>query len=270
MRILITTDGEPYSDLAIGMGELLAELGDVDVTYLTVVASKSQRNQGRAILDAVGACDGLIRFGLPAEEILKTAEEGNFDLIVMGYCPDHGTLARWRGTTHTHLMQTSLRPVLVAKGQLHPLRRILICEGGGPQPTLVDRLMRQLPQLLRIGTSVNILHVMSQISAGPGDEDQLAHDWELQAPARALIKAHSVEGQLLASDVATLAEIPLETTPIVRHGLVVDEVVAETERQDYGLVVVGAHHPEGWVRLLLADQAQQIVQRVLCPILVIH
>lgn len=270
MRVLIATDGKPHSELAIEMGRKLTELGNVELSVLTVIASERQRPQGQAILDAANAINGLIRVGLPAAQIQEAADEGAFDLIVVGYCPEHSPLARWRGTTHTYLMNTCCRPLLVAKGHLGSLNHILVCEGGGPQPTLLSRLMRQLPQLLHQESSINVLHVMSQMSAGHGSADQLAYDWQLAAPAQVLINSHSVEGELLAQDVNALAQISVDTTPIVRHGLVVDEVVAEAASGKYGLIVLGAHHTEGWVRLLLADQAQQIVTRVETPVLIIH
>jgi nucleotide-binding universal stress UspA family protein len=56
--------------------------------------------------------------------------------------------------------------------------------------------------------------------------------------------------------------------PKVRHGLVVEEILAEAHSQDYGLIVIGAHRGEGWHRILLDDLARQIIQKVDRPICV--
>jgi len=58
--------------------------------------------------------------------------------------------------------------------------------------------------------------------------------------------------------------------PIVRHGWVVDEILAEAITGDYGLVVIGAHNETGWRRLLLDDIARQIITRIDRPIAVVR
>lgn len=278
MRVLLATDGGTQATLALALAGHLAALDTLHLTLLTVVAHERQRAQGEAMLQALLAAQGdmagatavspvqiLVRVGQPAQEIQQAASTGNYDLLLLGACPERHPLGRWREKVCARLMQTLRCPLLVAKGEIRPIQSILICESGGPQPTLLSRLMRQLPQLLRPPMNLSVLHVMSQISAGPQ-----VSGWELRAPAQELIKAHTLEGEIFAQDLRLLEQMPLEVTPIVRHGLVVDEVVAEAEAGGYGLVVIGAYHPQGWERLLLSDQARQIVYRMGCPILVMR
>ncbi len=278
MRVLIATDGGTQAPLALAMARHLAALAELHLTLLTVVAHERQRAQGEAMLQemlaaqasvagetAVSSQQILVRVGQPAQEIQQAAAAADYDLVLLGACPERHTLGLWRDKVCARLMQTLRCPLLVAKGTIRPLQSILICESGGPQPTLLSRLMQRLPQLLRPPMCLSVLHVMSQISAGPQ-----VSGWELKAPAQELIKAHTLEGELLAQDLRLLEQMPLEVTPVVRHGLVVDEVVAEAEAGEYGLVVIGAYHPQGWERLLLSDQARQIVYRAPCPILVMQ
>jgi nucleotide-binding universal stress UspA family protein len=56
----------------------------------------------------------------------------------------------------------------------------------------------------------------------------------------------------------------------VRHGLVVDEILAEAQRGDYDLVVIGAYRSEGWQRILLDDQAHKIIVQLDRPVLVVR
>ncbi|MEZ4641300.1 MAG: hypothetical protein R3E31_00920 [Chloroflexota bacterium] len=56
---------------------------------------------------------------------------------------------------------------------------------------------------------------------------------------------------MLQQDVQVLQEMPVQQSPLVRHGLIVDEIVLEAMRGDYGLVVIGSHPIEHWPRLLL-------------------
>jgi nucleotide-binding universal stress UspA family protein len=57
---------------------------------------------------------------------------------------------------------------------------------------------------------------------------------------------------------------------MVRHGLVVEEILAEAQCGDYDLVVIGAHRGEGWRRILLDDLAHEIINYVDRPILVVR
>lgn len=273
MRILIAIEDAPFANLGLEMGKSLGGLMQAELSLVTVVASEKKREQGLALLSrsvalletAVSPVNTFVRVGNPAVEIQKAAVSGGFDLVILGASTDHLTLKNWRGSTCTRLMQSLESPLLVAKGSIHPLEKLLICESGGPQRPLLQRLFIQLPRLLQPQMQINVLHVMSQISAGPQ-----APGWELQAPVEELISAHTLEGQLLTQDLELLQQHQINTVPIVRHGLVVDEVVAEAEEGEYGLVVIGAYAAKGLEKLLLADQAQQIIHRSPCPVLVIR
>ena len=134
------------------------------------------------------------------------------------------------------------------------------------------------------GAQVTVLHVMSQLSATPvlpqagalrvmpqtpappePSGIQLEH---LEAPAEELITLDTPEGLHLQDALAILADQRVPARALVRHGLVVDEIVAEACEGDYDLLVVGAHTAEGWMRFLLNDIGQQILSCVDRPVLV--
>jgi nucleotide-binding universal stress UspA family protein len=56
----------------------------------------------------------------------------------------------------------------------------------------------------------------------------------------------------------------------VRHGLVVDEILAEAQSGDYDLVAIGAYRGEFWQRILLDDQAHRILVQLDRPVLVVR
>jgi nucleotide-binding universal stress UspA family protein len=106
---------------------------------------------------------------------------------------------------------------------------------------------------------------MSQMGAGPGVEGD-----QLQADAEELIEAQTPEGELLERDIQMLEPLSVQLRPMVRHGLVVDEILAEAQAGDYDLVVIGAHRGEGWRRILLDDLAHQIIIHLDRPVLVVR
>jgi nucleotide-binding universal stress UspA family protein len=105
---------------------------------------------------------------------------------------------------------------------------------------------------------------MSQIGAAPGVAGQ-----DLRAEAQELMVAQTPEGEWLANDLQVLQQVEVAATPKVRHGLVVEEILAEASDGRYDLIVIGAHPHEGWQRFLLEDVSAQIVVKADRPILVI-
>jgi nucleotide-binding universal stress UspA family protein len=103
------------------------------------------------------------------------------------------------------------------------------------------------------------------MGAGPGIDGH-----QLRADADALILEQAPEGELLGRDLQALRNKGYPCIPKVRHGLVVEEVLAEARMGDYDLVIIGAHRGTGWRRILLDDIAHQIVVGLDRPVLVVR
>lgn len=273
MQILIATGGAPHSDTAVRLGGRLAGQIAATVTLLTVVKNENDRAAGQAILqraqkllpEEVTAVTLQVRCGHPAEEIAAAAQENPFHLVVLGSRPEHDLVTRLLGSVARRVLTHTTCPVLVAKAEPATLHNILICESGR-EPTLLERLTTQLPALLGSETQMTILHVMSQIIAAPG-----VPEWQLHASAVELMAEHTPEGEILEHDVLLLTENQASPQTKIRHGLVVDEIVAEANSGAYDLVVIGAHTHLGaaWERLLLDDVSRAVVTQVTGAILVL-
>jgi nucleotide-binding universal stress UspA family protein len=269
MRILIATSGPPYSDVQLGAE--IARCTDRSPTVLTVIGDEGERPQANAIL--AHACELLspqvqegqtrIRVGHPAEEIVREAEEGNYDLVIVADKQHHGWVTRFfLGSTAQRVVEYAPCPVIVAKGKIGPIRRILLCDSGADSSVLINHTA-QLADLIGGEIEATVLHVMSQMSAGPGVVGK-----QLRASTEELLQQDSPEGELLSRDIRMLDGLNLLPRPKVRHGLVVDEVLAEAKGQDYDLIVIGAHRGEGWHRILLDDLARQIIEKAGRPVFV--
>jgi nucleotide-binding universal stress UspA family protein len=110
-----------------------------------------------------------------------------------------------------------------------------------------------------------VLHVMSQISAGPGVSGE-----QLRIGAERLIVDRAPEGELLQRDITALEAIGIRAWAKVRHGLVVDEILQEVRGEAYDLVVIGAYRGVGWHRILLDDLAHRLVVELDRPVLIVH
>jgi len=274
MRILVATTGSPHSEIALRFGAHIAASVGATPTLITVIRRVSDRPRAEAILarapqllqPMIPGAHTRIRLGHPAEEIIREAEEGSYNLVIIGERQRPDSVTRFLlGSTAERVVEHAPCPVVIAKGKIGPLLRILLCDSGADSRTLLGRFTTQLAELLTAGMEVTVLHVMSQISAGPGVSGR-----QLRADAEELIEKRAPEGELLDQDVRFLQQHNLHPRPKVRHGLVVDEIQAEARSGDYDLVVIGAHRGEGWRRILLDDLAHQVIAEIDRPVLVVR
>jgi len=274
MQILIATDDSPYAEAALRLSAhlLRGRLADEPPAILTVIKREADRPLADAILARAREVLQIpnlrtrIRVGPAAEEILREAEEGSYDLLIVGERRDRSLITRLlEGSTAMRVAEHAPCPVLVVKGRVGPIRRLLLCDSGAPSRSILSRVTAQLAELLGGEEEITVLHVMSQISASPDVQGK-----ELQASAEELIEERAPEGELLEWDVQILEQLHIRPHPQVRHGLVVDEILAEAQSGDYDLVVIGAHPGEGWQRILLDDLAREIILHLDRPVLVVR
>ena len=70
-------------------------------------------------------------------------------------------------------------PVGVVKGRVGGLDRLLLCDSGVQEAPVVDQLVARLPDLVRGAREITVLHLMSQMLAGPTVPE--GHEMEAQA-----------------------------------------------------------------------------------------
>lgn len=263
MRILIATGGVSPSEAAVRLGGHLHQMAGGTLTLLTVIRHEEERAQAEALLaraqsfpgDGSETAQTCIRTGQPGGEIVREAEAGPYDLVIVGERIP-AALPRLLGQTVQWVIAHLPCPLLIARGEPRWLNRVLVCESGR-DPSLINRLIVRLSLLLEQVDELTVLHVMSQIAAGPG-----VPGWALRADAQELMEKHSPEGDLLEEDLARLSALNVRLKAKVRHGLVVREILDEARSGDYDLVVIGAHESTGWERYLLDDLAQKIIHDV--------
>jgi nucleotide-binding universal stress UspA family protein len=274
MRILMITDGSQHAEEGLRLGAQIARCTTEAPTVLTVMKQEGDRSLADAILTRarqvlapyVLDVETKIRLGAPAQEIIDEAREGSYDLVVVSESQRPNRVTRLRpDATVLSVAKRAPCPVIVAKGKCGPIHGILLCDSGAESPSLLRRFTAQFEELLQGEKEVTILHVMSQISAGPGVKGM-----QLRADAAELMDGHTPEGELLERDVQILERVGAHPRPKVRHGWVVDEILRDVQSGDYDLVVIGAHRGEGWPHILLDNLADKIVVQLDRPVLVVR
>lgn len=274
MQILVATGGAPHSEAALQFAAYIAAQTDKIPTVITVIPTEAEQDRAEVVLNrarqiflpTVSEIQTVVRVGHPAEEIIRETETNAYDVVILGERPQHKLMTRflWSSTAERVLGYAPC-PVLIAKGKIAPVQRVLLCDSGNQNSSLLTRVTNQLANLLTHHREVTVLHVMSQIAAGPAADCE-----QLRADAQTLIEQQTPEGKILARDIELLAGLDVHPRSTVRHGLIVDEILAESVCGDYNLVVIGMHQEKGWHRILLDDLARQIVKQVDRPILVVR
>lgn len=271
MKILIATDGKTQSLKAVQLGAQLAQFLNAPVTLLTVIHNQQEQNlanniltQARAMAGALAQVQTKVRIGNAVTEIIAEVNAGNHNLLVIGESHTSELLSRFIPSTFQRLIREVPCSVLIAKEKLTQLDRLLVCDSGGRHPSEVVLFTAQLANWLPHPVEVTILHVMSQITAYPGVPGQ-----QLRASAEELIQVDSPEGLLLKEDLHLLEKTGTKIRPKVRHGLVVDEILAEAEEGKYQMIIIGAHRYRGWQRFLLDDLAYEVVTHAELPVLIV-
>jgi nucleotide-binding universal stress UspA family protein len=271
MRILLCTDGSDEAAKAVRFGLLIARGSNQPIDLLGVIEDRRESEAIRSNIEVLAAefttigaqCEVKFRQGNAAEQILDEAETWRADLIVVGRSGQRGLTRFLLGGTATRIVQYASCSVLLVKNAPPVLNKVLVCTAGG-EPGLQD--VESAGRVAEFAQAqVTVLHVMSQVPLA-GD----AYLPDLDASADELIARGTREGLHFKAALQTLASRSVQGVAKVRHGFVVDEILAELREGDYELLVIGAHIARGLTRWLLDDVTAHLLEDANLPVLVVR
>lgn len=271
MRILMCTDGSSHAAEALRFGALIATRAVGPITLLGVIERPGEEKKVQRMLERTrnALCQDVpdietkIRHGHAAEEIIAETEEEEYDLVIVGSRGRRGITRFLLGSTAARLARYCPIPVLIVKGKRRRLNKVLVCTAGGDCGEKDTEFAGRVAALT--GASVTVLHVMSQLPLTP--EAELS---DLENSTEDLLSSDAREAVHLRKDLQILRDLEVEADAKVRHGLVVDQILAEAEKEDYDLIVVGAHIATGLLRFVLNDVTEEIVLNSDGPVLVVR
>ena len=147
MPVLIAIDGSSHAEAALRLGAQIAQRGREPLTILTVIKHEADRSPAPVEAILARASEIVqpqfpdvrtrVRIGHPAIEIVREAEEGGYDLVIVGEKPNRNLVARFLlGSTAVRVVEHAPCPVIVAKGKIGPIQRILLCDSGNADPSV--------------------------------------------------------------------------------------------------------------------------------------
>ena len=275
-RILLCSDGSPNALAGASMLEALG-LGEESEVVVLGVAEPGHPNEplerGLADLQSRLSVPGRapevrLRQGHAAEEILAEAEGSGFDLVIVGAHGRRG-LTRFRlGSTASRLARHLPTSLLACRAVPAALDRVLICISG--EAASLETVRTGASLALRSGALVTLLHVMSQVALTWESPSEDLADTADTAMARG-----TREGIYLRQGLQTLSQAGLGQPPVarLRHGLVVDEVMAEIRQVGHQLLTIGAHRPpeaSAAYAPYLDDIADRLLTHAPCSVLIVR
>jgi len=258
MKVLLCTNNSPYAIRALQLGASIAKqiANAVDILSVSKEGQRRKSPQAETVaaeLRAAGIPTSVIqRVGELGEETVQQARETTYDLIVVGSRGRRGMKRILLGSVALHIAERTTSSVLVLKGRPRELHELLICSAAGPVSQRTVDFAGHLAHGL--SASVTVLHVMSQL---PLVEDALLTD--LEASADELIQRGSREGAHLSRMISNLAEQEVKARAVVRHGLILDEVLAEAQEGQYDVIIVGEHCTPGLKPALVDNLSADIL-----------
>ena len=270
MKILLSTNGSSHTTRALEMGARIAQRAASQVDIL-VVAERDREKEARRAAEAAAAdleaagvpVDIHWRAGRLANEVVLQTQAVPYDLLVIGSRGRRGVTRLLLGSVALNVTGYAPASVLVVKGRARDLENFLVCSSAGPVSEHTIQFAGRLAHAL--GASVTLLHVMSQLAL---IEDAVPED--LEASAEELIQRGSREGIHLSRMLDLLAKDKTTARAVVRHGLVLDEVIAEAKKGQYDLLVTGAHVTPGLNARLADDLSADILLAANRPVLIVR
>ncbi len=268
MHVLLVHRDRTGADHAARFLDRLVPLLDVRVTVLDVSwrphggPSATARDLAEAFRARGAPTEVRAAEGPPGRSILARLEDGGVDLVVLG-SDDPGLRSLLLGSMARRVVRQSPVPVLVVTEAPVTLRRILVCTSLGE----AHRTLALDPAVAiagATGAEVEVLHVMAHVPPVDGAVQGASPE-----PAEGEPPPGAVARDALDEVVDVFARRGIEAHGLLRHGLVVDEIVGEARRLPADLVVVGAHDDAGVVSRLLTDITDRVVEELARPVLVL-
>ncbi len=270
MEILLCVDGSDYS---LQCADLITKLGFPSASKIIALGVSEKKEDVERLTNAMDLLDSKfggkfsitrkIRSGKPSEEILTETLEYSYDLVVLGGGGQLGVLHPTLGPTTSKLVRKLHTHFLVARNIPERIGKILVCAGAEAAPS--ETMALGGAWISGVDAQISLLHVVRPPQTGA----------DVSQPIRVLsTKDKEREERLLERASLQLREAGVKNkiTPLIRRGLVVDEVLHELSQDSFELMVIGAHYQPGqdrWQVALFDDVTDQLLNRASCSVLII-
>lgn len=252
-KVLICSNDSKTSQAVTDVGCFIARKARSAATLLYASNSAEVLPQARerlekarqSWLEHVPGLEVRIRQGSRREEILSEAQEGHYELVVIGRKERPLKTLVGLGTTVRTILQHVGVPVLLVQAPRPDWSRILICSAVGEPGKADVRIGGRLARLT--GARATVLHV-----GEPENED---HQRRIQ--------------RHLDQALSTLDTFGVKSDFKIGQEPAVEYILEEARSGDYDLIVIGAPAPDSDHLLYWHDFTSEIVNGTTRPVLIV-
>jgi nucleotide-binding universal stress UspA family protein len=271
MKVLICVNDLLVDEPGLVFGGKLAEDLRAEITLLHVISKNKtpgDRDQGEQLLNNAGRilgdfpADKKVRRGNVVKRIIKEAQRGNYDMVIITVSKI-GEGRQPTSSIHRLLLKNLPCCLLVVKNPKAEITRILICTGG---LQLAESLIGVGAEIASASKSdATLFHVAANIptmyTGLKSIEETLIELLQTDTP----VARHLRRGSKILAEKNIQAELKL------RHGSAVYEIVRETDRENYDLIVIGASRADTIIKeWIYGNLTQDIVDAVGIPVMVVN
>jgi len=207
-------------------------------------------------------CDGLVREGPAAQQIVSAARQFHADRILLG-TRSRGKVSRLLiGSVAEQVLRSVQIPVITVGPEAHlpvegsqPERVVLhattLRETSRPSAVLASRIATNL------GARLILLHVLPHLS-----------EMERRGEPTGMDSAAMQELRAVAAEVARDCPAPIE--PLVLHGNPAIEILAEASGRHAELIVLGATHRSAFDSLTRDGTVYKVLAHARCPVMTLR
>jgi nucleotide-binding universal stress UspA family protein len=267
MKILITLDGESYTYSPVLMGRMIARATGGSVEVLVVIPRDGHLENGQAVVEQVKldleglAPEILIKQGNPGDLVKQELEQDEYQLVIASAEKIH----RVRKSVEIDpifINQASIS-LLLTQNTKPKLENLLLCSACKENDYL---LINQAVSLARdLSASVTLVTVI------PGSVPSMYTGLDqIEETVEEFLQTDTPYAQYLRRSVEILREAKIHSEVKIRWGIPIEEIVRETQIQNYDLIVIGSSRAnQGLKEMLMGNMTRKIIDRVDLPVLII-
>ncbi|WP_363466545.1 universal stress protein [Halogeometricum borinquense] len=284
-EILLTTDGTECSVQAAKHGLAFAEAFDATVRIITVINVQaagglfdaggvtadyveSLESRGQKMIDEIAdlaAPTTTVRTevlkGIPSDSILEYAEDGSFDLVVLGTHGRTGVRRVLTGSVAEHVIRHADIPTLTVRERderVEPsFERILVPTDGSEYAQ--QAVEHGLSVAEAFDATVHALYVIDTGIIAPRLEDHIPETVRAALETEGKTAIEAVESQARRTSV--------ETVTSLTEGVPEREILAYADEHDIDLIAMGSHGRTGLDRFLLGSTTERVLRGAPSPVL---
>lgn len=267
MKILIYMDSEMYHHSPVMMGKIIAKATGGEINVLVVIPKGGHPENGKAIADQVKLdLDGFspevfVKQGKSREIIKEELDRNDYQLVIA----DTDRINRIKKSIDVDPMfiKQSAISLLLTQQTKPKISNILLCCGCKEADY---SLINQASSLAGdLGAEITLLHVF------PGAVPSMYTGLDqIEETVDEMLQTDTPFAKYLRKGVEILKENKIESEVKIRRGIPIEEIVRETQVENYDLVVIGSSMvDQGLLEMLLGNLAVKIINRVDLPVLVI-